>query len=230
MKMSFLRVLIVCALGAIASTTQAGISHVNDDTFEAVVLQANEVTRDSVTDLDWLDIDAYTNFSYTAVLGFIADPAHALSGWRHATRPEVELFYDHLSLPTANWPGRTEENADAGILAQAAAAYTGITGGVIGDESVFYAYGTTATQSHLGPVQAHHYEGLFGSTQPGASFSSYTDGTGTRSVGESRYFVGHWLVQTTPSGNIIPEPSTFSMLAFCGIAMAGYTRLRRRRK
>ena len=28
----------------------------------------------------------------------------------------------------------------------------------------------------------------------------------------------------------VPEPSTFSMLAFCGIAMAGYSRLRRRRK
>ena len=28
----------------------------------------------------------------------------------------------------------------------------------------------------------------------------------------------------------VPEPSTFCMLAFCGIAMAGYSRLRRRRK
>ena len=28
----------------------------------------------------------------------------------------------------------------------------------------------------------------------------------------------------------VPEPSTFSMLAFCGIAMAGYSRLQRRRK
>jgi hypothetical protein len=36
--------------------------------------------------------------------------------------------------------------------------------------------------------------------------------------------VGFWLVRP------IPEPSTFSMLAFCGIAMAGYSRLRRRRK
>jgi hypothetical protein len=42
---------------------------------------------------------------------------------------------------------------------------------------------------------------------------------------------------STGSGSIVfqsaaavPEPSTFSMLAFCGIAMAGYTRLRRRRK
>ncbi len=32
------------------------------------------------------------------------------------------------------------------------------------------------------------------------------------------------------AGGAIPEPSTFSMLAFCGIAMAGYSRLRRRRK
>ena len=39
---------------------------------------------------------------------------------------------------------------------------------------------------------------------------------------------GHWLVRTTPS--VVPEPSTFSMLAFGCIAMAGYNRLRRRRK
>jgi hypothetical protein len=52
------------------------------------------------------------------------------------------------------------------------------------------------------------------------------------------------LAQPTPGGDgnevdydnvrltsvAIPEPSTFSMLAFCGIAMAGYSRLRRRRK
>jgi hypothetical protein len=35
---------------------------------------------------------------------------------------------------------------------------------------------------------------------------------------------------STQSQNVIPEPSTFSMLAFGCIAMAGYTRLRRRRK
>jgi sialate O-acetylesterase len=32
------------------------------------------------------------------------------------------------------------------------------------------------------------------------------------------------------NATVVPEPSTFSMLAFCGIAMAGYSRLRRRRK
>jgi hypothetical protein len=203
---------------------------VNDDTFNALVLQANEITRDSDTDLDWLDIDAYTNFSYTAVLGFIADPAHALSGWRHATRPEVELFYDHLSLPVGGWP---ELTADAPSLAVAAAAYTGIVSGVIGNASAFFAYGYTSTvvvgggnggQQRMGQYGNQIDNGLF-------VFVSYTDGSLSIPQSNAAGYFGHWLVQTTPNDeNIIPEPSTFSMLAFGCIAMAGYTRLRRRRK
>ena len=67
MKMSALRVLIVCSLGAIASTTQAGLIHVNDDTFAALVSQPFEVTRDSDTDLDWLDVDAYRFHSWNSI-------------------------------------------------------------------------------------------------------------------------------------------------------------------
>jgi hypothetical protein len=58
--------------------------------------------------------------------------------------------------------------------------------------------------------------------------SAYDDITKITLFGD--YPVFSSFTYSTQSVNVIPEPSTFSMLAFCGLAMAGYSRLRRRRK
>ena len=216
--MSFLRVLIVCALGANASITQAGLTHVNDDAFAAMVLQENEVTRDSATNLDWLDIDAYTEISYDYMTILLANDS-ILDGWRHATLPDVVTFFDHLGLgstiPTVN--------NDGGTLGSAAAAYVGISFSLNADTQL--SHGFTSTESAEDFVWRSYF--WSGSASAGGSDTN-RQSVLTSNVNSG---VGHWLVQTTPSqDNIIPEPSTFSMLAFCGLAMAGYTRLRRRRK
>jgi hypothetical protein len=102
--MSFMRVLIVCALGAIASTTQAGLTHVNDDTFDSLVSQPFEVTRDSATDLDWLDVDAYAYESWDDVNGLLGTVGHILEDWRHATQAEVGVYFGNLGLSITNYP------------------------------------------------------------------------------------------------------------------------------
>jgi hypothetical protein len=59
---------------------------------------------------------------------------------------------------------------------------------------------------------------------------SITSAAGNASAGHSNSQTGTWLYRPGAAPLAVPEPSTFSMLAFCGIAMAGYSRLRRRRK
>jgi hypothetical protein len=227
MKMSFMRVLIVCALGAIASTTQAGLIDVNDDTFDSLISQEFEVTRDSATNLDWLDVDAYTNVSWNDVNGLLGTVGHILEDWRHATQDEVFELFDSgrlSALPTGNWILPTTVNdATPGIHAQEHLGFSNE-----GDFNVtFRTQGYTSTpfsgpgNSNIAPYFEHLLTGGGWSTT--ASHDNY-------SRGGAYEWVGHWLVRTSPSEGVVPEPSTFSMLAFCGIAMAGYSRLRRRRK
>jgi len=209
--MSALRVLIVCSIGAIASTTQAGLTHVNDDDFDALVSQEYEITRDSDTNLDWLDIDAYVGmrqFDVTALLGTVG---HLLEDWRYADQDEVGVYFGHLGLPIDNYPAGTL-GSDSGVAGTAAEAYTGITPGADG-----HAQGYTNTFETLTKVYVPFH---------GNPFFSLTDGHFSKSHVTDGGAIGHWLVRP----HVIPEPSTFSMLAFCGIAMAGYSRLRRRRK
>jgi hypothetical protein len=217
MKKLFMRVLIVCALGAIASTTQAGLSHVDDDDFDALVSQEYEITRDSDTNLDWLDIDAYVNKTWIEVDSLFG--SGILAEWRHATTAEVGVFFTNLGLPTTNYPSSSSVD-DAGASYVAAVLYTG-TIEADGD-SVPFGQTSTLKHFHAGRYDAPRYElsGLADNTRS-TVWDNYDD--------YSEIDQGHWIVRTSPSV-VVPEPSTFSMLAFGCIAIAGYTRLRRRRK
>jgi len=219
MKMSFLRVLIVCALGAIASTTQAGLTHVNDDTFDALVSQANEITRDSATNLDWLDVDAYIGHNWVGINQKFNTVGHLLyDGWRHATQAEVGVYFGNLGLSITGYPGLTV-NFDGGASGDIAEAYTGHTAtGGPGENN--FARGYTADPASGNLVFVAMY--FFSDRSHNGGDETYLNYVGYAEL-------GHWLVRTSPS-EVVPEPSTFSMLAFGCIAMAGYTRLRRRRK
>jgi hypothetical protein len=219
MKMSFIRVLIVCALGAIASTTQAGLIHVNDDTFDSRVSQPFEVTRDSDTGLDWLDVDAYVNVSWNEVDGLLGTVGHILEDWRHATRDEVGVYFGNLGLSIGNYPFSTTVVFDSGVSGNAAEAYTGNTATGVGAEDN-YAEGLTSTPIVVNDLTNYYRSKFIFDSRSHTKGHNYVRDNG---VGP---YLGHWLVRT----HVIPEPSTFSMLAFCGIAMAGYSRLRRRRK
>ena len=200
----------------------------NDDTFDALVLQDNEVTRDSATDLDWLDIDAYMDSSYIDIVAAFSDTNHALFGWRHASRAEVGTFFDHLGLKVNLFPN-TSTSSNGGADARAAQAYTG--SGTVPDplsSATFRARGITSTFDDIDDEEqylAYYLQDFW--TNP---MTTRTSAHQMVTWDESQLDLGHWIVQTSPSQDIVPEPSTFSMLAFGCIAMAGYTRLRRRRK
>jgi len=224
MKMSALRVLIVCSLGAIASTTQAGLIHVNDDTFDSRVSQPFEVTRDSDTGLDWLDVDAYANESWNDVNGLLGTVGHILEDWRHATREEVGVYFGNLGLYIIHYPDYTTVY-DWGVSGNAAEAYTGHTATGIGDEDN-YADAMTSTPievngtTHYARANFTFFSGT-ARTMFRVPTSAWTRYHGDMHPNDKATGVGHWLVRT----HVIPESSAFSMLAFCGIAMAGYSRL-----
>ena len=219
MKKLFMRVLIVCALVSIASTTQAGLTHVNDDDFNALVSQEYEITRDSDTNLDWLDVDAYTNVSWDAVEALLGTGGHILEDWRHATRDEVGVYFGNLGLLVGNYPGVTAD-FDSGVRGNAAEAFTGHTEtGPGAEENRAYAFSATLSDVSRAYLPLFIFDSR-----------SHTGGSNVGAINTPYSEVGHWLVRTSPAELVVPEPSTFSMLAFCGLAMAGYSRLRRRRK
>jgi len=203
---------------------------VNDDTFDALVLQANEITRDSESNLDWLDIDAYTNISYTLMVSKLANDS-ILSGWRHAFRHEVKIYFDRLGIATTEWPDKTWI-VDSGSSVTLAHTYTGIsdTSPDSGNFNQLTARGQTWTLAHYdGPIEDHWEASSASFLLLGPNiYLSESIASSFRTVTYASPGSGHWLVRTTPS--VVPEPSTFSMLAFGCIAMAGYNRLRRRRK
>ena len=65
----------------------------------------NEVTRDTVTGLDWLDVTETTGVSFNSAVTFATTSFGA--GWRHATGSELcVLFQNHgLSSAPAPCPG-----------------------------------------------------------------------------------------------------------------------------
>ena len=196
--MSFMRVLIVCALGAIASTTQAGLTHVNDDTFDSLVSQPFEVTRDSATNLDWLDIDAYVSLRSVDVAALLGTVGHLLEDWRYADRDEVGVFFGHLGLPIGNYPGQTL-GFDDGVAGTAAEAYTGTTPGAPDG----HAQGYTSTHSTESKVYVP-YHGNPNFSLTNGSFDKLT----TTNAGQ----IGHWLVRTSQSEIVIPEPATAALV------------------
>ncbi len=219
MKKVFMRVLIVCALGAIASTTQAGLSHVDDDDFDALVSQEYEITRDSDTNLDWLDIDAYVNKTWIEVDSLFG--SGILAEWRHATTAEVGVFFTNLGLPTTHYPS-TSRSYDDGASYVAAVLYTGTIEAYFA--SVPFGQTSTLYNGQAGRYDAPRY------ALHSELFNTFTLSTVRENNDDYRDIdQGHWIVRTSPSV-VVPEPSTFSMLAFGCIAIAGYTRLRRRRK
>ncbi len=173
------------------------------------------LTLDESTGFYWLDLDVYAGESRDTVKAII-DAGTVLPGFVIADRDDVKDLFGSMLISTANWPSLSV-SSDSGVAYFAGSSHIG-TGA---DPNVMS--GFTDTSSGVGTYRlATLAFGLVGT-------QTHTTGNYGGAVGANSYVnVGTWLYRD--GSGAVPEPSTFTMLAFCGLAMAGYSRLRRRRK
>jgi hypothetical protein len=229
---------LVILFGVAGIANAAGLREYNDASLDASA-DGNNLTVDDNTGLEWLDLDVTFNKTLSAVTSDnLARPEYA--GFSIATTPQLDELFgafdiagysglsDYYTVPSvslSDWnsatdlvskfplPGTDDElwyalHIMAGWAGDPDALVLDNNGVQVPDTYVAYLEMRWSTQQ----------------LRVGGRKSGLADGWDPGDV--ARNDVGTWLVRP----HVIPEPSTFSMLAFCGIAMAGYSRLRRRRK
>ena len=183
------------------------------------------LTLHEETGFSWLDIDLLANWTLSDVQATLL-PNPPYVGFVVATRDQVKVFLDALGMQpySPNWPSYSSSTSGAALAAlNAAVSHVGKYSTSNAPDSNFIAAGyvtddTSDPTTNYVPYIERKAVGGFTNTNVG--------GTWEVSVDTPRADVGTWVYRPA----VVPEPSTFSMLAFCGIAMAGYSRLRRRRK
>lgn len=69
---------------------------------QAALIDMGDFTRDTATNLDWLDLSKSLNKSFNDVVGQMGVGGQ-FEGWRHATREEVgTLFHSSAGIPTGS--------------------------------------------------------------------------------------------------------------------------------
>ena len=178
------------------------------------------ITSDSLTELDWLDPAVTLNQSFdTVTVRFGTD----LAGFSYATRQQLITFFAHLPIPlstAADYDQFIGSDADAWY---SSSSYFGTTHVDVDPDNEFqFVYGLTADPY---PGFSEHYYYLAGiNGQPvvvtGGNYSMEDD--------QSHQTIGSWLIRSSPASNGVPEPASivlWGVLACCGVASA---RLRRR--
>ncbi len=193
----------------------AGLIEVTDPASPGGV---NNVTQDTATGLDWLDLTASGGISYDDITLQFA-PSGTYDGWRHATGAEVSgLFTGSAGLTLGNQAGVVDPNATQFV------ALVGITqsGGATGDVIARGRYNDDAsgTQSNLAGSAFVAYRPLSTFFPSFTEASILDDQPVINSVVPSG--AGHWLVRAT-----VPEPSA---LALAALALVGCAVRRRRRR
>ncbi len=200
----------------------------------------NNLTLDEATGFYWLDIDVHFGTTAAEVDALLQTPAY--DGFALATRAQVHDYFDALGLLPYmdNWPAYnglpSAPPAEAGAIAAVESAYTHT-----GKYGPYNTWGTGSVDFIATGIAANDN----GSIPTGTAWTPYIETFSIYDIDTHNFagvfIAGDWLTtaQTAydrrgawlfSATRPVPEPSTFSMLAFCGFAMAGYTRLRRRRK
>jgi hypothetical protein len=165
------------------------------------------ITRDSETGLNWLDLTATVNRSYSDIE---ADVGGWISlGFRHATGSEVcGLFTVHALAPSP-CPNATSANGSGNVVATLQG-FVGITNSgvrVVGSHGMFDDGDASNTVGW-----AFVQYSVFSTSSQSAVLD---DGAFADTAGGT---IGHWLVHP------VPEPSTALLLAAGLVALAGSRR------
>jgi hypothetical protein len=168
----------------------------------AELVDLGNVTRDTTTDLEWLDLTESLDLSYFAVVNGSGNDL-AAQGWRHATATDVcALFAEYaLAAEPCGVDNRTASQADTGAV-QALMNLLGDTGAVIAvssttqDPIVVGSVGFVDDDDGNEPVgQATLGHHLTNGTEQTAVFVNWLTQANHAAT------QGHFLVRT------VPEPS-----------------------
>lgn len=184
---------------------------------------ANNVTSDTATGLDWLDLTASSGISYDDIL-LQFGTGGTYEGWRHATQAEVnDLIVNSAGLTLANQPivdpqaiqfvaffGITQTSAVTGDVATRGRYNDDATGSIANlAGSAFVAYRSGST------IFPDYTEASILDDQPGINSVIPTNGT------------GHWLVRTSSNNSAVPEPSSFALAAIGLMGLGWFVRRKR---
>jgi len=178
---------------------------------------ANNVTQDTATSLDWLDLTASGGISYDDItLQFASGGTY--DGWRHATKSEVTtLFTGSAGLTLGNTsgidPNATQFVALVGITQLSAASNATASRGRYNDD----ASGTTSNVAGSAFVLYQPSSLIFG---PAFTNVILMDDQPVIKSAIPTFGTGHWLVRN------VPEPSTLTLAA---LALLSFTYRRPRR-
>ena len=190
------------------------------------------ITHDTLTSLEWLDIDTTTNISYHAMSARFG--VGELLDFRYATLAEIDTFFNHLGLPTAPLPGDYGYGGPGYELFANASSHTGIT------SHPTIPWDREAAGFYTPPV-VHPDDGFWYHSYPYYSLwivfnsallqtaSHYSD---FASEPEALHFastgIGNWIVRDCRSVDcVIPEPSH---LGVWGLGAWAHAVARRRKR
>ena len=174
----------------------------------AVLIDLAQVTRDTDTGLDWLDISATLFLSPSTVVSQM-EPGGPLEGFRYATSTEVYTLWMDAGIP--NIPGLTGGNYGPIVDLILMITPTNASGGE--RHSAGYALNPDIPGGYLIPTLAHYASSFFG----------FPAGEAILSTGRDNPYFGSWLVHDTTAP--VPEPSTWLLF---GSGLAGLAAWRRR--
>ncbi len=162
------------------------------------------VTRDTISGLEWLDLTLTTGYSFNEILPEL-EVNGSLEGFRHATRDELVGLFASAGIPDVDfWPGTAANRLPTMHLQD----LLGITSPGFPQPDLFSTLGVTGELRGNG----HQTATIRHNDQIGAAFlpdsGSFNPDSFESEIG------GHWLLRT------VPEPSSVVLLAFAFAALA----------
>lgn len=214
-KLSYI-VLTTVAVG-IASTAEAALIRSNDPSISGMTYDGYNITIDSVSTLEWLDVSITNGRSYTDVNDEFG-PSGDFPGFRHATTEDMASLFATLgySNPTniASMDLIPEFDTVKMVLRY------------IGDDRFDTVDGWFDDTTSPGQIGRASIRGFLGPGGPFGTFYISAEFGPTTSPDTSLHeYIGNWLVR----GTAVPEPTSIVALVGMGIVSLALRTNRRRR-